>query len=117
MEKKNIKVIYGTKEYDIDLQRNEYIIDEPAGGGCSVTYRIANGIPFEALRDVEMFKIDPRMVKKLKNVVVYEYEWHYLWEPGFKDMFYYALVKDDNGNIKEIHFSELEGEKELLPKF
>jgi hypothetical protein len=116
MEKKNIKVLNEGEEYNIELTKNEYIIDEPAGGGSSVRYKIKGGIPFKVLKNVEMFKIDERLVKYLADKELFEYDWHYLWEPGFRDMFYYALTRSD-GVIHELHFSELEGKIKLTTKF
>jgi hypothetical protein len=63
-----------------------------------------------------MFKIDEKLQVEIKDFIVYEYEWHYLWEPGFKDMFYYSLI-EKGGKKVEYRFSEMSGKIRMEPKF
>lgn len=123
--KEKIMFNYNENDYIINKEISEYIIDEPCGGGKSVIYRIQEGMPFIHFKEYKdgcfintnfLQEIEKHSADKNYNLIIYEYQYNYIWELGFKDYIYYARLKYNKKESIEYSFSDSEKTFKFIPK-
>ena len=111
---KNINIVFNDKPYEIVKSFNEYLMDEPIGGGKATTFAILEGIPALGLLTLkeEDFDFKVEFLNKIdneKNCLLILYEAHYHWSHEARETFYYAILRNDDKQYFECKMHESKG--------